>query len=482
MLKQSNHMGKRYWTYTYVLAAAAALAAMFSVSGCGEDNLVSESSTPILRQHIFVLPDRISGQPYNYSTPTNTIYLDTNETVKFWAVYSINGAYISSDTADHHFLSHSWTIEGEEYNISPLRFSFKTPGYKLGILQTVDQFLDTLRDTLHIFVNSPIGLSLIAPVNGYNQAKPDDDSEVEIRWSINGLDPWEAFSCHVYASFNKNDVWRRDLGSVNCLEDARFIGPFLTDSIMRQLAKHPEQDTSVTIYWGMTAKFYTADGFEETDTTEIFHFSTLFLHEDSSVISIPVIYEDQHSGALYTRVVITNNQGDTLHIEDRQTNPSIVRVKVTPQSGIRIYAQELNRTEFVAEPDTINALPGVLITDSIRFLDKTQPQVSPRTKVISATQTNSGAITNDTIYFYALDDGSGINPHKIFVTMNNDTIPHLYQDPFIKFKTPCEIACKIRVYVEDYAHNASPRVYWKFDPTETNPTFTGPFSELGGGQ
>lgn len=474
-------MEKRYRTYTIVLATAFALAAMFSVSGCSDAIPVSENDTPTLKQHMFVLPDRLTGQPYSYATPTKAVYLDTNETVKFWAAYSINDVYMSSDTADNHFLNHSWTIEDEEYNISPLRFSFKTPGYRMGILQTVDLFSDTLRDTLNIFVNSPIGISIIAPVNGYNQVKPVSNSEVEIRWSISGLDPWEAHSCRIYAAFKKDEVWDHDLGSVNCYEDARFVGPFLTDSLIKYLTEHPEQDTSVTIYWGMIAKSYTDDGFQEADSSEIHHFSTQFLHEDSSVIVIPIAYDSQFLSSLYTQVVITDNKGDTLLVEHKQTNPSTIRVKVAPQTGIRIYAQELNLTEFVAEPETTNAQTGSLtILDTIRFYDKTQPQVAPRTLISHTSGRYGGTIMNDSVYFYTLDNGSGINPMKITVTINNDTILHHYTEPFIKFRAPYENNSKIRIHVEDYAHNASPKVYWKFDRVDSYPKITGPFSETGG--
>lgn len=476
---KSKSMERRNRTYSFVLAAA--FAAMFAVLGCGDEHLVSESDLPNLEQHIFVLPDRFTGQPYTFSTPVNTVYLDTNENVKFWAVYSLDGAYISSDTADDHYLNHSWTIEGEEYNISPLRFSFKTPGFRQGVLQTVDLLGDTLRDTLNIFVNTPIGISLIAPVNGFNQAKPISDNDVEIRWSLGGLDPWEESTCYVYASYNKDDVWKHNLGSVNCLETARFVGTFIGDSLMNYLDENPDKDTSVTIYWSMRAIFRTLDGFEETDSTEIFHFSTLFLHEDSSVITIPIKYEDHRKGVASALVVITNNIGDTIFTQHEKTSIATIKAKVAPQTGLNIYVSELARTEFQAEPVVVNVSPGAqTIIDTVRLQDRTQPQVSPREIADLSYGGSYGAFIGDSVYFYALDNGTGINPNKIVVTADSDTLSHVYDEPFIKFRHSLKDTCKIRIYVEDFARNASPSIYWKYIPDKNHPSFSGPYSELGG--
>ena len=110
--------------------------------------------------------------------------------------------------------------------------------------------------------------------------------------------------------------------------------------------------------------------------------------------------------------------------------------------------------------------------------DKIQPQVAPRSGIgINSEQNNP--IMGDTVYFYALDNGSGINQSRIAVTADADTIEHVYQEPFIKFKRPCMRACKIRVNVADFAHNESPQVYWTFTPDSKDSLFTGPFSELG---
>ena len=465
------------------LAGTFAAIPLLGLLGCGEDYLFSESSVPSLKQHIFVLPDRYTGQPYNYSSsPVSTVYLDTNESVKLWAAYSLDGAYIASDTSDNHYLSHSWNIDGEEYNISPLRFSFSEPGIHYGILQTVDLMGDTLTDTLNIFVNTPLSIRAVAPVNGYNMADPSPDAQVQLSWDISGADPWEHTHCIVFAAYSASEVWESSLGDVDCNDDIKLFGPFVKEDLYEKILKGSKKDTSVNIYWAVMAYATTDKGFREKDSTEIFRFSTRYIRTDSARIDIPVVYEGLHGNEVRMQVVVMNAQGDTLK-EISSKSAETQHMTLAAQTGIRISASESRRTEYTAEEQILNVLPGTYnATDTIRFTDKVQPQVALRSGYTVGNEIDYKPLNQDTIYFYALDNGSGINPNKISVTMDADSLLFVYNEPFIKFRNTCRGNCKVRVSVEDYAHNASPKLYWNISMIERTPVFTGPFSELGGEQ
>ena len=477
-------MNRLQRTYFAGISAALSLAATLALSGCGEDYLFSDSSVPSLGQHIFVLPDRLTGQPFTYTTPVTTVYLDTNESVKFWAAYSLDGAYIATDTSDNHYLDHSWTIDGEEYNISPLRFSFAEPGYHQGILQTVDLMGDTLVDTLDIFVNTPLSIRAVAPVNGYNMASPESDAEVNLAWDIAGLDTWESATCHVFASDDPEEIWRSNLGQVDCSQDVKLTGPFVKDSLYKAIAAGKANDTTVTIYWGIKAYVTAEGGFRERDSTEVFQFTTHFIRTDSAIIDIPVVYRGMREGNNYLNVAVLNAQGDTLDFLESRNFAVTLHTTVAAQTGIRIVPIERRKTEFDAEEVTINVLPGTrTIIDTIEFIDKIQPQVALRSGVnIDSTIIDTKPFEKDSIIFFALDNGSGINPNKIVVVSDHDTLSHVYNEPFIKFPNTCKRTCKLRVSVEDYAHNTSPKFYWSVTMEGNTPVFSGPFSELGGEQ
>ena len=451
------------------------LAAMTALLACGDSHLVEESDQPTLGQYIFVLPDRYSGQPYKYGSPSTTVYLDTNQSIKFWASYTLDGRYIPSDSAENHFLNHSWTIDGEYYNISPLRFKFSTPGYKQGILETVDLLNDTLRDTVNIYVNTPVSVGIIAPVNGYNRVNPGPNSSVELRWTLTGVDPWEESTCYVYATYDKDYLWKSSIGKVDCNEGATLNGNFLGDSLTRYIMQHPERDTSVTIYWGVKAITFTEDGFEESDSTDISSFSTLFMHTDSATISIPVVYDYLRNSKVYTRLVVTSSAGDTLDIQDAKVSPTTFISRVVAQTGVNIHVYDVSKKEYESEGVTVNTYSGAMTqVDTIHMQDHVQPQVALLSSAIPF---------NDSIAFYALDDGSGINPNRIHVTVDSDTVEFNYEEPFIKFRSKCIVGCSIRVSVEDNARNMSPKVFWETKPSQgflDSLFINGPYSELSG--
>lgn len=451
------------------LTHAAALGFALSLLACGESHLIQESDKPTLRQHIFVLPDRYAGPPYNYGQAVTTVYLDTNESVKFWAAYTLDGTYITPDASEDHYLNHAWTIEGEEYNISPLRFKFSTPGYRQGVLQTVDLMGDTLRDTVNIYVNTPLSIQLVAPSDGYNQASPIN-SEIDIRWEISGIDPWEDSRCNVFASFSKDSVWDHNLGKVDCIEGSRLVGSFISDSLYQYIQKHPEADTSATIYWGVKARLYTNDGFEERDSTSIFHFTTLYLHGDSARVSIPITFEKLPSSTpVFTKVVLTSSTGDTLDMLTSNKAETTLSANVPAQTDINIYITEQKRTEYQQEHIVVTTSPKAKTqVDTVRMKDNVQPQVALLERPLTG---------NDSLIFYALDQGSGINPNRIHVVMGYDTLEFKYDEPFVAFKNTCIGECFVRVSVEDFARNTSPKVFWKIYNKDSL-SISGPYTEL----
>lgn len=460
-----------------IVSALSILATMVAILACGDSYLIEDGDQPTLGQHIFVLPDRYAGQPYNYDSPATTVYLDTNQTVRFWASYSLDGRYIPSDSSDDLFLSHSWTIEGENFNISPLRYRFLTPGFRRGILETIDLLNDTLRDTVNIYVNTPVSIGILAPVNGFNQVNPGPNSSVKLRWTLAGLDPWEKSKCYVYAAYNKEDVWNNALGSVNCSEGSTLSGNFLGDSLTRYITNHPKSDTSVTIYWGVRAIFFTEDGFEEQDSTDIYHFSTLFMHNDSATIRIPVVYDNLRNGNVHTKLLITNSDGDTLDYQDSKTSPTVFTSRVAAQTNIRIHVFDILKTEFESSDITASTISGTMtVVDTIHMQDHIQPQVALLQKAFPF---------NDSITFYALDKGAGINPNRIHVTVDSDSVEFNYDEPFIKFKSRCIVGCAIRISLEDNARNMNPKVFWETRASQgylDSLYISGPYSELTGGK
>ncbi|MCQ2060797.1 MAG: hypothetical protein MJY47_04325 [Fibrobacter sp.] len=450
-----------------------AISLLFALWACGDDYKISESSTLQMEQFIFVVPDKVSGEPFLTHSPIGTVvYIDVDEPVKFWAGYTLDGHFISTESAPDYYLNHLWTIGEESYNIAAFRYEADSSGHLLGSFQTVDFLGDTLLNRFDIYINSPINISLKFPDNGFNQIDPLSSEGVELRWDISGKDPWEHSSCKIFVSMSADSVWNSELGEVDCSKEISIHLPILSDS--KWLKKHNVnlQDSSITLYWGVVAKNLAHDGFAEVDSSEIFHFSTLYAAGDSAKLIIPINYNGlSASKKANSLITLTNFKGDTIAQFKDSTAQAEIITKVAPQTGLRIFAEATNLPDFSAGPISID-IPkrAKIILDTIQFQDKKGPQIAIYKKAFK---------NGELLKLYALDQGVGINEKKASLFVYPDTTHGLtiikYEPPFITFPNPCHDSCDVRISLFDNERNSSPVVQWQVKSEKDSVYLSGPF-------
>ena len=79
---------------------------------------------------------------------------------------------------------------------SSFEHTFDSVGYRIGILNTIDYTGDTLKDTIHIFVGTPLQISIVSPPLNAG-VEPLSDDYIELNWDISGIDPWEKSNCAI---------------------------------------------------------------------------------------------------------------------------------------------------------------------------------------------------------------------------------------------------------------------------------------------
>jgi hypothetical protein len=156
-----------------IFAAACTTLCALALSSCGDDIHLShlsrdevefsESQTNNFEQSIHIVPEGVIGAAHVFYPSSNEVFLDTNEPVRIQAVFHLNGEVLDADIAATYYQSLVWKLDGKKINIANFRQTFYNPGEYECILQTIDTFGDTLRDTTKIFVNTPSGISLISP-------------------------------------------------------------------------------------------------------------------------------------------------------------------------------------------------------------------------------------------------------------------------------------------------------------------------------
>lgn len=443
-----------------IIALVIFLYATIMLAGCGKDSLFDASEVSSLEQSIFIVPANYTGLPFIGRSPAKTVYLDTNETIKIWAVYSLDGQYLTQREASSYIQGNFWEVEGESINLTAFRASFDTPGHRQVLLRSIDFLNDTIVDTLEVYVNTPIAVELVSPENKYNQVDPLAEEGVFLSWKISGTDPWENATCSVYASNNKDSVWNTLVEQNDCSQKAQIEG---------SLVKNIEKDTSLTFYWAVKAANFVDNNFIEIANSPIYQFSTKFLYSDSAVVVIPILYSGlKEKDSVNTQIILTNSAGDTIKSIQQTKRDTTIRLKVKAQTGLQVLLKELNRTDYRQAKFKIDVPEASLfLADSVIFYDSIPPQVAPLKGEFPATEE---------IKFFALDNGSGIDANRVSYVIESDTLQAKYSNSIISFKNPCTSSCMIRVSVFDNAKNQSPEIYWKIDIDGETTYIHGPFA------
>ena len=452
------------------------------LAGCREDAQISRTDIQFLQQGILVTTSSNEDFYTRHTEQLDTLYINQGERVIFTAGYALNGNSIPSDSALNLYAYHFWELEGDSINATSFEHTFDSVGYRIGILNTIDYTGDTLKDTIHIFVGTPLNITLVAPAPDMS-IDPLADDYVELNWDISGIDPWEKSFCAAFAvvaegvTMSQNTKWLDildsldDLSENDCKTGMRLKGPLISPQWLQKYGIDPK-DSSLTVYWGVKAYASTDYGFEE-HTSDVSSFNTLFIGKKNSVIQIKPIYEGITAGTeISAKIVLVSALGDTIKTVAYKKVNEPQNIVVSPQSGLHIYAYETLLNDYEAKPLVIDVPESskIRLGDSIVFTDKIPPKASPVKNALALT---------DSIKFYFMDNGSGISPsQKTFVIADFDTVYAAYESPVLSFANPCRKECEIRIPIPDNVRNRNSEVFWKLTPGRDSLLITGPFVQM----
>ena len=453
---------------TKTVGTALSIACSFALNSCS-DSKISSSDITDLSQAIFVVSETYRGEPYKQYATSDAFYVNVNEKVRISGYYALNGEFISTDKSIDLYNTHKWTIEGKEYDGSAVYYTFESAGIHKISFETVDHYGDTLRSYADIYVNTPSSIALQSPSDGYNEVDGNNEEGLELVWTVYGIDSWETSSCTLYASYDKEELWQHPLGWTSCTNTANLMGT-LDPDYNENGKKIDHSIENSTIYWGVQASIKNNNGAIEQAYSDIFSFSTKLQNDGEAIIEIPVVsHYGQYPEKSRLNGAFVSATGDTLlRISGAYTN-SIIKRTLTPQSNLKIIICDSIRTEYGCSSMLVDLPPSTkTITDTLFLEDTVKPNMVPAATEIA---------TDDMLVFYILDNDSGVNTSKIFVTINDDTLHTTFDDYTLSFENPCKSECDLSIYAEDYARNKAPDVYWKITVDKKETYITGPFAK-----
>lgn len=431
---------------------------------CENAPRVDEDNIPKLISSICFVPSSYYGSSYQDFANLREIETLQGTSGRFIAEIQINGSRVPNDYTSDYVKNFIWRIEDKSYITSSLSYAFPDTGVFPVILQTIDYFDDTLSDTLTLYVTTPISVSPISPVNGFNQFNALDSSGMIFEVKTDSVASWQNVQCSLYLSMEKNALWDFPYDSIPCNGTYQIKGPFFVGD-SNYLA-----DTSFAFFWGVVAKVPDSDYTFDADTSEIQTFYTALVGTEFSHILVPVRYRSLSPGQSPAgKAILQKENGDTIAIHTFSQNPATIQfsdISIEGNLQITVFDSLLweyspVQKSFAISPSTYNIL------DTLTLLDTIPPICAPIHRRIAK---------SDSLVFSLFDAGSGVSSKSILVRLSGDTLSRTVRKDVLQFFPTCDNECDLFISLRDYAGNLSVPILWKIESLGDSLFLSGPFN------
>lgn len=439
---------------------------IFAALSCSDDSRVNSEDIPKLTQAIYFIPSAYFGASYQLFTPTRTKIIEQGETAHLVAGLKLNGEALSSDYISDYALNVIWNINGKKYIAEELSATFSDTGNVDIILNTIDFFLDTLRDTLSLMIDAPLQIEQISPADNYNQFDPFDSLGITFSIQTEGIDSWESPVCLLYASHTKEAIWSSFIDTIPCNGNLQIKGPFT------KLDSSDLEDSTLTYYWAAKAKISNSNATYDRDSTQIFTFQTK-LTTAKSHLAVPIHFKSLSSARSPKGLIsLVDLSGDTLKTDSITQADTIFHFsRITAGDSLQVLLSDATLPEYGTKKISFYLAKASYTTlDTIVLEDKTSPLRFPASSAVAST---------DSIRFYFYDAGSGTAISSAKVIIDSDTLSYNYTGDIISFKPLCSSTCKLQVSAKDFAGNATSSIFWKLKKGTDTLFIQGPYSEDG---
>ncbi len=435
---------------------------LFAFWNCSDSSRVDSDEIPRLSAYIHFVPSKYYGISYQKFPSVRTKAVSAGDAGQFVAEIRLDGNTISENFISDYIQNFLWTIDGKGYVSSAVFHTFPDTGIYDIVLRTVDFFNDTLRDTLTLFVHSPIAILPVSPENG-SSVNPLDTQGVVFNIQTVGVNSWQNAECTLYVSSDRASVWDFPINSIPCNGSYRIRGPLMAGDSARF------KDSSFSFYWGVSAKIPDSENAFETDSSEIRHFRTALIESEKSHLIIPIRYKTLSPNVSPTGTVLVQNSNQkTIARASITKNPERVHLEISTDDSLHIAIYDSLRSEYGRyETDCILPKFSYTVLDTVILSDTVPPLRMPKDSKIA---------NGDSLCFFVYDGGSGVSQNSILISVGNDTLSRSIRGNAIRFLPVCEDSCPLEFELRDYAGNQASPVFWNLVRRGDSIDVLGPFN------
>ncbi len=420
---------------------------LLSFWNCSDSSRVDSNEIPRLSAYIHFVPSKFYGVSYREFPSVRTKAISAGDAGQFVAEIRLDGNTVSESFISDYAQSFLWTIEGKEYASSATFHAFPDSGIFDIVLKTIDFLDDTLKDTLTLFVNSPIEVIPVFPENGYS-ASPLDTQGVTFEIQTFGINSWQEAECVLYLSSDRASVWNFPRDTVPCNGSYRIRGPLVAgDSVIFK-------DSSFSFYWAIAAGIPDSKNDFDTDSSEIRHFRTSLVGSDKSHLLIPVRYKSLSPNISPTGTVLVQGPGlDSAIRVSISKNPETIHLEISSGDTLRISVHDSIRSEYGRYGTSVLLQKSsYTVLDTVVLGDTVPPLRMPASSRIAG---------GDSLDFFVYDGGSGVSLNSIRVSLGGDTLSRSVRGNVVRFLPACMDSCALEVDLRDYAGNPAVPVFFR---------------------
>ncbi|MBP5247307.1 MAG: hypothetical protein J6Z31_05545 [Fibrobacter sp.] len=434
------------------------------ILGCGDDPRVDGGDIPKLQSYIHFVPSSYYGTSYLQFASVRTKEIPQGESGRLVAEIRVDGSSISSDYASDYIQNFIWMVDDKSYISSSLTQTFPDTGIFDVELKTIDFFNDTLKDTLTLYVTTPLSILPQNPTNGFNTFSAFDSAGMTFEIQTLGINSWQDVVCKLYISLEKSTVWESFYDTIPCNGSYTIPGPFLSgDSTL--LA-----DTAIAFYWAATAEVPDTELEFNTDTTSIQVFYSALIGTDSSHLVIPIRYRSLASSITPRgTLLLQNSKGDTIAQRSILSNPSAFHfTRISPDTLLTVTVFDTTLSEYGKAVQSFSlSKSSYFVLDTLDLYDSVPPVRIPA---------KSRYAYGDSVQFYLYDGGSGVSQNSITVMLASDTIGYRIHGDVVTFIPRCALQCELAISFRDYAGNPSSSVIWNVKRDGDSLNVLGPYN------
>lgn len=404
--------------------------------------------------------DRFGISPLNIH-PTSQATVRKDEIFEVWGLLWHDSSAISNDSLSNYVSYTFWIVNHDTLMGSRLRTSYHEAKMDTLIFHAIDFNGDTLRDTLVLYVNTPLQISLHSP---RNDLVPFDiqNQAVRFSWSFEGVEPWETPYTTIWLAtpFNDSILSHWTIHSY--------------DSVVElDLSNLCARDTSCVFYYQIqtTVEAPISSGDDDLSKTDTLIFWSRRNDTNQARLRAKIRYQTTQfkpSCQAFLRPS-KSAQKQTIPLEIN-ANGEIISDFLDP--GIYwLHAQDTMYPEFRPDSMLITLAEGYDSENwyTLTLIDRAPPQIyRPDNRLMNLKQ--------DTLVFAFYDNGTGIDTIATYVVWGSDTIPVQNNEARIIWNSSLEwkIHPTINIIAQDIAGNQTPKCSWYLKELSVQVDVVGP--------